>query len=67
MTETTTNPLTGSVPIDPVGTKEDTGELTSEEIKQMYPDFTSDDVEAFAIHLSLKKRKFKVFQRLADA
>lgn len=43
------------------------GELNSEEIKQMYPDFTPDDVECFAIYLSLKKRRFKVYQHLADA
>ncbi|MGA9379284.1 MAG: hypothetical protein WBV73_10990 [Phormidium sp.] len=42
-------------------------ELNSEEIKQMYPDFNPDDVEGFAIYLSLKKRRFKVYQHLADA
>ena len=38
-----------------------------EQVRKVYPEFTSEDAEAFLAYLSVKQERSVVFKRLADA
>jgi hypothetical protein len=42
-------------------------QVIKEQVKKTYPDFSTEDLEAFSTYLSLKQKRAEVYKRLADS